>query len=163
MRPLCLAVLTIAAVSGALGVSSAGAQQTLTSAALCERAMAAFRAGPVNFEESAITILPSGEPVLDRVVALATTCRRSVVEVTGHTDSSGDEVWNRRLSLERATAVAEYLVRRGVPRHRIIVAGVGSSEPIADNALRYGRRLNRRIEIAVRPMVEKIVDADISP
>ena len=159
MRRPYFAALTVAAVIGAIDVKQAGAQQTPTAAALCERAMAAFRAGPVNFEESATTILPSGEPVLDRVVVLATTCRRSVVEVTGHTDSSGDEVRNRRLSLERATAVAEYLMRRGIPRHRIIVAGVGSSEPIADNALRYGRRLNRRIEIAVRPMV----DTDLTP
>lgn len=152
-RPF-LAVLMMAAVTGGFGVPVADAQQSAAAAKLCQRAMAAFRSGPVNFEESKTTILPSGRPVLDRVVTLASTCRRSAVEITGHTDSSGDESQNRRLSLARAAAVADYLVRRGIPRHRIVVAGVGSSEPIADNALRYGRRLNRRIEIALRPLRE---------
>ncbi len=148
------AMLAIAVVIGGFALSGAEAEPTSAAAALCQRALAAFRAGPVNFEESKTAILPSGRPVLDRVVTLAATCRHSVVEVTGHTDSSGDEAENRRLSLARATAVADYLVRRGIPRHRIVVAGVGSSEPIADNARRYGRQLNRRIEIALLPLRE---------
>lgn len=137
---------------GCFAVPGAAAGETAD--ALCQRAMAAFRAGPVNFEESATTMLPSGEPVLDRVVALAATCRRSVIEITGHTDSSGNETRNLRLSVARAAAVADYLVRRGIPRHRIVATGVGSSEPIADNSRRYGRGLNRRIEIALRPIGE---------
>ncbi len=153
LRPF-IAALVVAALTGGYLLSTAGAQQTMAAGALCERAMAAFRAGPVNFEQSQTSILPPGRPVLDRVVMLAATCRRSIIEITGHTDSSGDETQNLVLSRARAAAVADYLVRRGIPRHRIVVAGVGSSEPIADNARRYGRQLNRRIEIALRPLRE---------
>jgi OOP family OmpA-OmpF porin len=69
--------------------------------------------------------------------------------VTGHTDASGDETWNQRLSLKRANAVADYVATGGVARSRLTVAGVGSSMPIADDNTRYGRSLNRRIEIAL--------------
>ena len=136
-----------------LAATAAYAQQAepTTAASLCERALVNFRAGPVNFEESAARIRPSGKPVLDRVVELASTCRESVVEITGHTDSSGDETWNRILSLERAQAVADYIAARGIASERLIVMGKGSSKPIADNARRFGRSLNRRIEIVIRP------------
>lgn len=94
---------------------------------------------------------PSGEAVLDRVVELASTCPQSLIEITGHTDSSGDETSNEILSLQRAQAVARHLAARGISAERLIAIGAGSSKPIADNALRYGRSLNRRIEILMRP------------
>ncbi|MBT8092086.1 MAG: OmpA family protein [Gammaproteobacteria bacterium] len=130
---------------------STGLAEPVSAASLCETALRNFRAGPVKFEESGTSIRPSGEPVLDRVVELASTCRQSVIEITGHTDSSGDETWNQILSLERAKAVADYLAARGIARERLVVKGAGSSEPVADNARRYGRSLNRRIEIVMRP------------
>ncbi len=63
---------------------------------------------------------------------------------------SGNEARNRQLSLARAQSVADYLVRNGVPASQLIVAGVGSSDPAADNATAYGRGLNRRIEFELR-------------
>lgn len=114
---------------------------------LCARAMAQFQNGPINFEESGTAFRSSALPELERAVALANTCRDSSIEITGHTDSSGDESLNQRLSLARAHAVADYLAQRGIVATRLNPVGVGSSLPIADNRTRYGRGLNRRIDI----------------
>jgi len=119
--------------------------------ALCTRAFENHDAGPVNFEESTTTFRSSAVPVLQRIVALANVCRNAAIAITGHTDSSGDERWNVRLSLARAEAIATYLVEQGITPERLIAAGAGSSSPVADNTTRYGRGLNRRIEFAFIP------------
>jgi len=118
---------------------------------MCVRQFEAFEAGAVAFEESGFEFRSSAYPVLDRVVALADACRDSTVSITGHTDSSGDETVNQQLSLQRARTVAGYLGAKGIESDRVIVAGAGSSLPIADNATRYGRSLNRRIDIFMTP------------
>lgn len=118
-----------------------------TAAAQCERQFAALEPGPVGFEESGAELRASAYPVLDRIIALADACRDAVVSITGHTDSTGNEAWNEQLSLARANAVATYLNSRGIESHRLIVEGAGSSLPVADNATRFGRGLNRRIDI----------------
>ena len=114
---------------------------------LCARAMTQYQTGPINFEESGTAFRSAALPELERAVALANTCRDSSVEIIGHTDSSGDENLNQRLSLARAQAVADYLARQGIVATRLNAVGVGSSVPIADNRTRYGRGLNRRIDI----------------
>ncbi|MCP4333790.1 MAG: OmpA family protein [Gammaproteobacteria bacterium] len=114
---------------------------------LCARAIATHKQGPVNFEESGTALRSSAYLSLDRIVALADACRKTTVSITGHTDSSGHEAWNQQLSLARANAVADYVAQRGIARERLIVAGAGSSLPVADNSTRYGRSLNRRINI----------------
>jgi outer membrane protein OmpA-like peptidoglycan-associated protein len=93
----------------------------------------------------------SAYPVLDRVIALADACRGSTLTITGHTDSTGNESWNQQLSLARAQAVATYLDSRGIAGDRLISVGAGSSLPIATNATRYGRGINRRIDIHFEP------------
>jgi outer membrane protein len=65
--------------------------------------------------------------------------------VIGHTDSTGPEDFNQRLSERRAQSVADYLQDRGVAPGRLAVSGKGESEPIADNATREGRAQNRRV------------------
>lgn len=125
-------------------------QKIVTSATardMCAREFAVFEVGPVNFEESGTEFRPSAYPNLDRVVALADACRDSTVTITGHTDSSGDETWNQQLSRARAETVSDYLSTMGIEPQRIIVEGAGSSVPIASNDTRFGRGLNRRIEI----------------
>lgn len=116
----------------------------------CERAFAARRHGAVSFEESGTSFRNSAYPVLDRIVSLADACRDSNLAITGHTDSSGDETWNLRLSIARAEAVADYLAAKGIARNRLLVNGAGSAVPVADNSTRYGRSLNRRIEIEMQ-------------
>ena len=86
--------------------------------------------------------------MLERVAAFADACRGTVVSITGHTDSTGDENVNQALSLARARVVADWLRERGIDGNRLEVAGAGSSLPVADNATRFGRGLNRRIDIS---------------
>jgi len=114
---------------------------------LCARATAQYQAGPIKFDESGTVFRSSALPELGRAVALANICRDSIIVITGHTDSSGDERSNVRLSLARAQAVADYLEGRGIVADRLNPVGVGSSLPIADNRTRYGRSVNRRIDI----------------
>ena len=118
-------------------------------AAVCAKAFDSFDPGPINFEESSVEFRSSAFPRMDRLIALARTCNQSTIAITGHTDASGNETSNQQLSLDRAEAVADYLVAGGVEREQLQVTGVGSSEPIADDSTRYGRSLNRRIEISL--------------
>ena len=71
------------------------------------------------------------------------------VVVEGHSDSKGSPEYNQKLSLRRAEAVRDYLVRLGVDRGRIVVIGKGAGEPIATSATREGRMQNRRVVLVV--------------
>jgi outer membrane protein OmpA-like peptidoglycan-associated protein len=71
------------------------------------------------------------------------------LQILGHTDNSGAEKVNTRLSQERADAVASYLVSTGISRDVITAKGMGSSSPIADNNTVNGRQKNRRVEVIV--------------
>ena len=69
--------------------------------------------------------------------------------VKGHTDSVGSDAYNDKLSLRRAESVAAYLVSQGVDADKVKTAGLGESQPLADNATDDGRAQNRRVEIFV--------------
>ena len=115
----------------------------------CGQAVDHFSAGPIPFEKSSAEFRSSAYPVLDRIIAITTACRNSEISVTGHTDTSGNESLNLQLSLKRARAVAAYIEQGGIAASRMIVVGAGSSEPIADNETKYGRSLNRRIDVVL--------------
>ena len=134
----------------AFDVDTLAVDDSIGTSQLCERAFASFETAPISFEESTAIFRSSALPELERVLALAMTCRDSSIQVTGHSDASGPESWNQLLSLERATAVGDYLVAKGVDPNRFLISGMGASMPIADNATRYGRSMNRRIEIVFR-------------
>jgi outer membrane protein OmpA-like peptidoglycan-associated protein len=70
--------------------------------------------------------------------------------IIGHTDASGDESWNQRLSRARAQAVADHIAGNGIDPARLIIDAFGSSQPVADNATASGRSRNRRIEFELR-------------
>jgi outer membrane protein OmpA-like peptidoglycan-associated protein len=69
--------------------------------------------------------------------------------VEGHTDSTGTDATNQKLSLERATAVKTFLKTQGVDEARITATGIGSERPVAPNATPEGRAKNRRVEIVI--------------
>ncbi|MGC3962765.1 MAG: OmpA family protein [Rhodocyclaceae bacterium] len=69
-----------------------------------------------------------------------------VVRIVGHTDNTGDADGNMRLSLQRAQAVVDHLIKEGVPADYLRAEGMGQEKPIADNATDEGRQKNRRIE-----------------
>ena len=75
-----------------------------------------------------------------------------MVEVAGHTDSTGSEEYNQRLSERRADSVARFLGSQGVMSQRIITVGMGESRPVADNSTAAGRQSNRRVELTLVPV-----------
>ena len=77
---------------------------------------------------------------------------KTVVEVAGHTDSTGSEQYNQSLSERRAATVAQYLEAKGVATQRILTVGMGESRPVADNGTPEGRQANRRVEITMVPL-----------
>ena len=72
-----------------------------------------------------------------------------VIEISGHTDNTGSDEINNKLSLERANAVKDYLLKGGIDTVRIRTKGYGKSKPKADNATEEGRQINRRVEIEI--------------
>jgi len=105
----------------------------------------------VQFESGTAVMLRSSLPVLEQVV-LTLACRPDIkkLRLAGHTDSSGTESINTRLSHDRAAAVRDYLVTRGnVAKERIETVGHGAAKPIASEADERGREVNRRVEFVI--------------
>lgn len=73
------------------------------------------------------------------------------VTVEGHTDSTGSDEYNQRLSERRAYAVHDLLVLNGVPPARLSIRGYGETDPVADNSTPEGRQSNRRVQLEIRP------------
>ena len=117
---------------------------------LCQRAFSELVLEPVSFNESSTHIRPASLATLDRITDFAHDCPDVIIAISGHTDSSGNEKWNRQLSLARAQSVADHIAANGIDPARLVVSGHGSSVPIADNSTASGRQLNRRIEFELR-------------
>lgn len=118
--------------------------------ALCSDMFARIADAKIEFSQASAELRSSAYGLLDRLVEFSFDCPGWRIAITGHTDASGDEAWNRQLSLERARAVADYLVAAGVEPDRLRVEGRGSADPVADNDTEIGRRTNRRIEFTLK-------------
>lgn len=90
--------------------------------------------------------------VLNSVAKVLTEFDKTVVEVAGHTDSTGSDEYNQALSERRASSVARYLQNQGINPQRMITIGLGESMPVADNGTASGRQLNRRVELTMVPL-----------
>ncbi len=71
------------------------------------------------------------------------------IRLEGHTDNVGDPEKNKRLSIERAYNMREYLIGKGMAGNRILIKGYGDTKPIADNSTEEGRKQNRRVEFVI--------------
>ncbi len=69
------------------------------------------------------------------------------MRIIGHTDNTGSDAVNDPLSMQRAMSARDYLTARGIDARRILIAGRGEREPVADNSTEAGRARNRRVEI----------------
>ena len=96
------------------------------------------------------SIDPDSAGLLDRLIETALRCPTANIEVAGHTDSDGEDAANQALSEKRAQAVADYLVKAGLPANRFTAVGYGSAQPIASNDTEDGKAQNRRIEFTVK-------------
>jgi outer membrane protein OmpA-like peptidoglycan-associated protein len=90
--------------------------------------------------------------VLNSVALVVNEFEQTVIEVAGHTDSTGTDAYNQTLSVQRAEAVGRYLQTRQVRADRIITVGMGESRPIATNDTPAGRQENRRVELTLVPL-----------
>jgi outer membrane protein OmpA-like peptidoglycan-associated protein len=103
----------------------------------------------ITFESNMSKIKPVSKTVLEKVRESLELNPDVTIIIMGHTDSQGNDEYNRNLSLQRAQAVKEWLVDNNINSARIKVAGKGESEPIATNDTAEGRQKNRRIEFLV--------------
>lgn len=105
----------------------------------------------VTFAVNQSDIQPRFVATLNDVARVLQEYDRSTVDVVGHTDPSGGDAINQPLSERRAGSVAGYLIQQGVMPERLIVRGVASRNPLADNSTPEGRAQNRRVEILIVP------------
>lgn len=108
--------------------------------------------GNVTFATDSSDLNPAFFDVLTSVGKVVTEFDKTIVEVAGHTDSTGADAYNQSLSERRAGTVAQYLQGRGISSQRMITVGMGESMPVADNATASGRQANRRVEITMVPL-----------
>jgi OmpA-OmpF porin, OOP family len=104
----------------------------------------------VQFETGKAELKPVSHALLDEVAAmLKDNPQVELISVEGHTDSTGSAELNRKLSQQRAEAVAKYLTKKGVSTKRMEPTGFGPDRPIADNDTDPGREANRRVEFNI--------------
>lgn len=103
----------------------------------------------VFFDTDSYVLKPESQVELDRLKELLISNAGLRIEIGGHTDDIGSDITNQVLSENRAAAVVEYLVSKGIDKSRLISKGYGETKPIASNGTEAGRALNRRTEIEV--------------
>jgi len=108
--------------------------------------------GNVTFATDSSDLNPAFFAVLASVGKVISEFDQTVVEVAGHTDSTGSEAHNQALSERRSGTVSQYLQSRNISSQRLIVIGLGESMPLADNSQDIGRQANRRVEITMVPL-----------
>ena len=106
----------------------------------------------LTFGVDSTTLSGQAQTVLDSVALVVNEYQKTRLNIIGHTDSSGSDSYNLRLSQVRASAVGNYLIAQGVAGQRIVTNGAGESQPIASNATAQGRAQNRRVEIILTPL-----------
>lgn len=108
--------------------------------------------GNVTFATDSSDLSPAFFNVLTSVSKVLTEYDKTVVEVAGHTDSTGSDAYNQSLSERRAGSVGQYLQSQGISNQRLITIGLGEGMPVADNATSAGKQANRRVEITMVPV-----------
>lgn len=103
----------------------------------------------VEYDFNKSTIRPSSYNTLNDLVEVMTNKPKLIIEIGGHTDDVGSDESNQILSLDRANAIKQYLVNKGVKADRIQTKGYGETQPIADNTKDDGRQKNRRTEVKI--------------
>ncbi len=106
----------------------------------------------ITFSTDQDAVKAGSYPTLNSVALVINKFNRTVVDVYGHTDSTGDDGYNFDLSQRRALSVANYLSAQGVDSRRFAVTGFGETRPIAKNNSEAGRAQNRRVEIQLSPL-----------
>ena len=105
----------------------------------------------LHFKTDQAKILNSSYKVLDHMTDFLKNHEHINLIIDGHTDNRGPQDYNKELSEQRAKAVFNYLVKKGIEKKRLKVRGFGAKQPIANNKTPRGRKLNRRVEFIIKP------------
>ena len=110
--------------------------------------------GNVTFDVNRAEINADFYEVLKSVALVVKEYDQTLIDVAGHTDSTGTVQLNMDLSQRRADSVARYLQSQGVDARRLYAKGYGPHYPVADNSTAEGRAQNRRVELALKPITQ---------
>ncbi len=110
--------------------------------------------GNITFASNSSDIRSGFYDVLNSVVLVLNEFDKTLIQVLGHTDSTGSQQYNQSLSERRASSVGAYLISQGVNRMRVDPLGFGPNHPVASNASPEGRSMNRRVELRLVPVTE---------
>jgi len=108
-----------------------------------------IRLNNIFFDLGQTTLKAESYPELDRVVKILQENPNMQIEMSGHTDDSGTEEVNNKLSADRAAAVKAYIVSKGIAESRIVSKGYGESKPVAPNDTDANKQNNRRVEFTI--------------
>ncbi len=108
--------------------------------------------GNITFEVNQADIRPGFYDVLNSVVLVIKEFDKTIIEISGYTDSTGDESYNQQLSERRSGSVGAYCKAQGVVPGRVVTKGFGERDPIASNDTPAGREQNRRVELRLVPI-----------
>src|SRR6185436_2636305 len=108
-----------------------------------------YRLDNVYFDFGKYTLRPESYTELDELVNYMKWRENERIEIAGHTDNIGNASDNQKLSQQRAEAIREYLIKKGIKGSRIAAKGYGSTDPVADNLTYEGRQQNRRTEVRI--------------
>ena len=101
----------------------------------------------IQFKTGSSKLTKASYKILDDIVKLLKKVESAKLEVQGHTDNTGSDVQNKKISQERADMVAGYFIKKGIASERVRAVGYGSEMPVADNKTKSGRSKNRRVEL----------------
>ena len=113
----------------------------------------------ILFDFNKSSLKAEAKEQLDKFAAEMSDMTETGITVCGHTDNVGSEAANKRISLQRAESVGNYLTQKGIAKDRIVTNGLGFDEPVADNATEEGRAQNRRVEIFITANEKMIEEA----
>ena len=113
----------------------------------------------VTFSTGSYTISPGFRDLLDRVAGSLRQYPNSLIDVYGHTDTTGSATTNQRLSEQRAQAVANYLISQGVSSSRVRWMGFGETRLKVSTGDNVNEPLNRRVEIKIVPFDQRDIEA----
>lgn len=139
-----------AASAAAPAVVAAGVPATAEAVAGCQTKVNAAIAGKtINFASGGANIAVDSQALIDTIATDLKDCAGTTVEVQGHTDASGGDAANQRLSEARANSVVQALVDKGVPTDRLTPKGYGETQPVDVAATPAAYAKNRRIEFKI--------------
>ncbi|WP_375192155.1 OmpA family protein [Marinobacter sp.] len=108
--------------------------------------------GNITFDLNQSSIQPSFMDTLESVALVLKEYDKTIIQIEGHTDSSGSDSYNQLLSEQRANSVRDFLLNQGIEPKRTRAVGYGERYPIASNDTAAGREQNRRVELTLVPM-----------